>query len=49
MGFGSVLGRTLAEARDEAAKVRRLVRDGIDPIEYGTLKKSAWCLMWRVP
>ena len=33
MGLWSVNDRTLAEARDEAAKARRLLRDGIDPIE----------------
>ncbi len=33
MGLGSLQVRTLAEARDEAAKARRLLRDGIDPIE----------------
>ena len=33
MGLWSVNDRTLAEARDEAAKARRMVREGIDPIE----------------
>ena len=33
MGLGSLNDRTLAEARDEAAKARRLLRDGVDPIE----------------
>ncbi len=44
MGLGSVLGRTLAEARDEAAKVRRLVRDGIDPIELRDAEKKRMVL-----
>lgn len=33
MGLGSLYDRTLAEARDAASAARKLVRDGIDPIE----------------
>ena len=41
MGLWSVNDRTLAEARDEATKARRMVREGIDPIEAReAVKKS---------
>jgi hypothetical protein len=33
MGLGSAGGVSLADAREEAAKARRLVREGINPID----------------
>ena len=40
MGLGSLHDRTLAEARSEAAITRKLVRDGIDPIEIKRAEKK---------
>ncbi len=44
MGLWSVNDRTLAEARDEATKARRLLRDGIDPIEARDAEKKSMAL-----
>lgn len=41
MGLGSVLDMTLAEARAAADEARRLVRDGIDPIEKRKADRAA--------
>jgi integrase len=44
MGLWSVNDRTLAEARDEAAKARRMVREGVDPIEARAAQKKRLAL-----
>ena len=41
MGLGPVHTVSLAEARDEALACRKLLRDGIDPIESRKAKKAA--------
>lgn len=44
MGLGSVLDRPLAEARDRARDARRMVRDGVDPIEARRAEKKRLAL-----
>lgn len=41
MGLGGFKDITLSEARDEARNLRRLVRDGIDPIEHRRRDRDA--------
>ena len=41
MGLGSVEDVSLADARDKAAAARKLVRDGIDPIEQRKAERKA--------
>ena len=41
MGLGSVHTTCLAEARESAAEQRRLLRDGVDPIEHRKVLRAA--------
>ena len=47
MGLGSLPGTTLAEAREKAAKARKLREQGIDPIVARDTHRAAQALVHR--